>query len=83
MVICVPLALQHNERRAIQSLQKLLRPRRVFLIEEAAAALGADASGYRPSGSMVVDIGGGTTEVAVLVSVVLSAHPISGACGGR
>ena len=55
------------ERRAIQESAESAGARRVFLIEEPmAAAIGAGLPVTEPTGSMVVDIGGGTTEVAVL-----------------
>ncbi len=67
VVICVPSGSTAVERRAIQESAEAAGARRVFLIEEPmAAALGAGLPVTEPSGSMVVDIGGGTTEVAVL-----------------
>jgi rod shape-determining protein MreB len=55
------------ERRAIQESAESAGARRVFLIEEPmAAAIGAELPVTEPTGSMVVDVGGGTTEVAVL-----------------
>lgn len=66
IVICVPSGSTAVERRAIQEAAES-RARKVFLIEEPmAAAIGAGLPVNEPSGSMVVDIGGGTTEVAVL-----------------
>jgi rod shape-determining protein MreB len=67
IVICVPSGATPVERRAIQDSALAAGARRVFLIEEPmAAAIGAGLPINEPSGSMVVDIGGGTTEVAVL-----------------
>ena len=67
MVICVPSGSTAVERRAIQESAESAGARRVFLIEEPmAAALGAGLPVTEPTGSMVVDIGGGTTEVAIL-----------------
>ena len=67
IVICVPSGSTAVERRAIQEAAENSRARKVFLIEEPmAAALGAGLPVNEPSGSMVVDIGGGTTEVAVM-----------------
>ena len=67
VVICVPSGATAVERRAIQESAEAAGARRVFLIEEPmAAAIGADLPVTEPTGSMVVDIGGGTTEVAVL-----------------
>ena len=67
IVICVPSGSTAVERRAIQEAAENSRARKVFLIEEPmAAAIGAGLPVNEPSGSMVVDIGGGTTEVAVM-----------------
>jgi len=67
VVICIPRGATPVERRAIQESAELAGARRVFLIEEPmAAAIGAGLPVTEPTGSMVVDIGGGTTEVAVL-----------------
>jgi len=67
IVICVPSGATAVERRAIHQSAQQAGARYVGLIEEPmAAALGAGLPIHEPSGSMVVDIGGGTTEVAVL-----------------
>lgn len=67
IMICVPSGSTAVERRAIQESALSAGARRVFLIEEPmAAAIGAGLPVTEPTGSMVVDIGGGTTEVAVL-----------------
>ena len=67
IVICVPSGATNVERRAIRESADAAGARRVFLIEEpVAAAIGANLPVAEPTGSMVVDIGGGTTEVAVL-----------------
>ena len=67
IIICVPSGSTAVERRAIQESAESAGARRVFLIEEPmAAAIGAGLPVTEPTGSMVVDIGGGTTEVAVL-----------------
>lgn len=67
VVVCVPSGSTTVERRAIREAAEAAGARRVDLIEEPmAAALGAGLPVTEPSGSMVVDIGGGTTEVAVL-----------------
>jgi rod shape-determining protein MreB len=67
VVICVPSGATAVERRAIHQSAEQAGAKRVYLIEEPmAAALGAGLPIHEPSGSMVVDIGGGTTEVAVL-----------------
>ena len=67
VVVCVASGSTAVERRAIQESAESAGARRVFLIEEPmAAAIGAGLPVTEPTGSMVVDIGGGTTEVAVL-----------------
>ncbi len=67
IVICVPSGSTAVERRAIQESAEAAGARKVFLIEEPmAAAIGAGLPVTEPTGSMVIDIGGGTTEVAVL-----------------
>ena len=67
IIICVPSGSTPVERRAIQEAAENAGAREVFLIEEpVAAAIGAGLPVTEPTGSMIVDIGGGTTEVAVL-----------------
>jgi len=67
IVICVPSGSTTVERRAIRDAASNAGASRVFLIEEPmAAAIGAGLPVTEPVGAMVVDIGGGTTEVAVL-----------------
>ncbi|QDX25267.1 rod shape-determining protein [Sphingomonas suaedae] len=67
IVICVPSGSTSVERRAIRDAAQNAGASQVWLIEEPmAAAIGADMPVTEPIGSMVVDIGGGTTEVAVL-----------------
>jgi rod shape-determining protein MreB len=67
VIICVPSGSTAVERRAIKEAAESAGARRVFLIEEPmAAAIGAGLPVTEPTGSMVVDIGGGTTEVAVI-----------------
>jgi rod shape-determining protein MreB len=67
VVVCVPSGSTAVERRAIQDSAENAGARKVFLIEEPmAAAIGAGLPVTEPTGSLVVDIGGGTTEVAVL-----------------
>src|SRR5471032_3608022 len=66
IIVCVPSGSTAVERRAIQESALSAGARRVYLIEEPmAAAIGAGLPVSEPTGSMVVDIGGGTTEVAV------------------
>ncbi len=67
IIVCVPAGSTAVERRAIQESAESAGGRRVFLIEEPmAAAIGAGLPVTEPTGSMVVDIGGGTTEIAVI-----------------
>ncbi len=67
VIICVPSGSTEVERRAIRESAESAGARRVYLIEEPmAAAIGAGLPVTEPTGSMVVDIGGGTTEVAVI-----------------
>lgn len=67
IIICVPSGSTAVERRAIQESAQAAGARQVHLIEEpVAAAIGAGLPVTEPTGSMIVDIGGGTTEVAVL-----------------
>lgn len=67
VIVCVPSGSTAVERRAIQESAESAGARNVMLIEEPmAAAIGAGLPVTEPTGSMVVDIGGGTTEVAVL-----------------
>jgi len=67
MVICVPSGSTVVERRAIRDAASRAGARRVYLIDEPmAAGIGANLPVNEPTGSMVVDIGGGTTEVGVI-----------------
>jgi rod shape-determining protein MreB len=67
IVVCVPSGSTPVERRAIQEAAEAAGAREVFLIEEPmAAAIGAGLPVTEATGSMIVDIGGGTTEVAVI-----------------
>ncbi len=68
MVICVPSGVTGVERRAVQEAAEYAGARSpTYVIEEpVAAAIGAGLDIAAPSGSMIVDIGGGTTEVAVI-----------------
>ena len=67
IVICVPTGATNVERRAIKESADAAGAKKTFLIEEpVAAAIGAGLPISSPSGSMVVDIGGGTTEIAIL-----------------
>ncbi len=67
IIIGVPSRITQVEQRAVRDSAELAGAREVYLIEEpVAAAIGAGLPITEPSGNMVVDIGGGTTEVAVL-----------------
>jgi rod shape-determining protein MreB len=67
VVIGIPSAVTEVERRAVWEAALSAGAREAFLIEEPmAAAIGEDISVFMPTGAMVVDIGGGTTEIAVI-----------------
>lgn len=67
IIVCVPSGATAVEKRAIQESAESAGAGKVYLIEEPmAAAIGAGLPVTEPTGSMVVDIGGGTTEVAVI-----------------
>jgi rod shape-determining protein MreB len=67
IIICVPSGITEVEKRAVRDSALAASAREVYLIEEPmAAAIGAGLPITEPSGNMVVDIGGGTTEVAVI-----------------
>src|SRR5213078_2675334 len=67
IVICVPSGITGVEQRAVKDAGYQAGARKVYIIEEPmAAAIGAGLPVHEPTGNMVVDIGGGTTEVAVI-----------------
>lgn len=67
VIISVPLQITEVEKRAVRESAEAAGARRVYLIEETmCAAMGAGIEVHRPSGNMVVDIGGGTTGIAVI-----------------
>ncbi len=67
IIICVPYGLTQVERKAVRESAMSAGARQVFLIEEPmAAAIGAGLPVREPQGSLVVDIGGGTTEIGVV-----------------
>ncbi len=82
IVVCVPPAITSVEKRAVRESALSAGAREVYLVEEPmAAAIGAGLDVTAPTGNMVVDIGGGTTDVAVIsLSGVVTATSIR--CGG-
>ena len=67
VVISVPLEITEVEKRAVRESAEAAGARRVYLIEETmCAAIGSGIEVHRPSGNMVVDIGGGTTGIGVI-----------------
>jgi len=67
MVICVPSGVTEVERRAVRDSGERANAREVFLIEEpVAAAIGIGLDISKPIGNIIIDIGGGTTEIAVI-----------------
>ena len=75
LLICIPSGITEVEERAVIDAGMQAGARKVYLIEEpVAAALGAGIDIAEPQGHMVVDIGGGTTDIAVIS--LLGAHPL-------
>ena len=67
LIVCVPSGITGVEQRAVKDAGYAAGARKVFIIEEPmAAAIGAGLPVHEPTGNMVVDIGGGTSEVAVI-----------------
>jgi rod shape-determining protein MreB len=67
MIICVPSGITQVERRAVRDSAENAGAREVYLVEETmAAAIGVGLPVEEPAGNMIVDIGGGTTEVAII-----------------
>ncbi len=67
VVICIPSGITEVEKRAVRDSAEHAGAREVYLVEEPmAAAIGVDLPIMEPVGSMIVDIGGGTTEIAVI-----------------
>lgn len=67
VMVCVPSGITAVEKRAVEDATKQAGAKEAYTIEEPfAAAIGADLPVWEPTGSMVVDIGGGTTEVAII-----------------
>ncbi len=82
IVICVPPCITSVEKRAVRESALSAGAREVYLIEEPmAAAIGAGLDVTAPTGNMIVDIGGGTTDVAVIsLSGIVTSRSIR--CGG-
>ena len=82
VVVCVPPGITSVEKRAVRESALSAGAREVFLMEEPmAAAIGAGLDITAPTGNMVVDVGGGTTDVAVIsLSGIVTASSIH--CGG-
>ncbi|HEX6981668.1 MAG TPA: rod shape-determining protein [Balneolaceae bacterium] len=67
MVVCVPSGITEVERRAVRDSAEHAGAKSVFLVDEPmAAAIGIGLNVHEPIGNMIVDIGGGTTEIAVI-----------------
>ena len=82
-MVCIPSGVTEVERRAVEDAARQAGASQVELIEEPmAAAIGAGLPVADPTGSMVVDIGGGTAEVAV-ISLGGYRHLLLRARGGR
>lgn len=82
MMICIPSKVTEVERKAVIDAASNAGARKVYLIEEPlAAAIGAGIDISKPNGNMIVDIGGGTTDIAVISlggSVVSSSIKVAG-----
>ena len=67
IMVCVPTGVTEVEKRAVEDATKKAGAREVYIIEEPiAAAIGAGIDIAQPNGNMVIDIGGGTTDIAVI-----------------
>ena len=82
IMICIPSQVTEVEKKAVIDAASNAGARKVFLIEEPiAAAIGAGLDIYKPSGNLIVDVGGGTTDIAVISlggSVVSSSIKVAG-----
>ena len=67
MVICIPSGITEVEKRAVYNSSEKMKGKEVYLIHEPmAAAIGIGVDIMKPKGNMIIDIGGGTTEIAVI-----------------
>ena len=67
MVICIPSGITEVEKRAVRDSAKYMNAKEIYLIyEPMAAAIGVGVDIMEPKGNMIIDIGGGTTEIAVI-----------------
>ena len=67
MVICIPSGITEVEKRAVRDSAEHMRAKEIYLIHEPmAAAIGIGIDIMQPKGNMIIDIGGGTTEIAVI-----------------
>ena len=67
IMVCIPTGVTEVEKRAVEDATKKAGAREVYIIEEPiAAAIGAGIDIAQPNGNMVIDIGGGTTDIAVI-----------------
>jgi rod shape-determining protein MreB len=67
MVICIPSGITEVEKRAVRDSAKHMNAKEIYLIfEPMAAAIGVGIDIMEPKGNMIIDIGGGTTEIAVI-----------------
>ncbi len=78
IVICIPSEITQVEKRAVRESALRAKASEVFLVEEAmAAAIGSGLPITEPSGNMIVDIGGGTTDIAVIsLSGIVYSHSV-------
>ena len=67
MVICIPSGITEVEKRAVRDSAEHMNAKEIYLIHEPmAAAIGIGIDIMKPTGNMIIDIGGGTTEIAVI-----------------
>ena len=81
IIICVPSGITEVEERAVIQAAMEAGARRVYLIEEpVAAAIGAQIDIEKPNGNLIVDIGGGTTDVAIVsMNGIVTSHSVRAA----